>query len=926
MSRHRRRVRLGTLAVAAVLVGFGGCHRRLPELMEAGRVDEVIERAESSRFDPRRRAARAYAEALVQRGNTDKARSVLLHDFRRGGQIPSLVALADLERALGLDGVALLHYARVEHLDRRALRGREDVCSMFRQRARELLRLGEALAAEEDLFVVRRLCPADDRTAVALGDDALARAIDEAAHAQVRRRSQAARCPAEGCEQAPDSEREATIAATLERARAEGPRALRRAAARHRARLSPEDIVGLLLAEAKGELGLELLPDHEVRAWTAGARWPAFSSVVMARSPPEEAWLQLRLQVALDDMPVPPSPRAGPSLRTKWADRALELPGAQRWRISAYVADVTAAELALAADFRPMREASNEAQPRSSDPAASVRQGERVIDPPSHWAARVDPTPHSLEAMLVLARLRELAGQHDRALEIVRYVLARAHEAGIEAAPRLAAREAARQLARGRPWHALAIADSLPLTAMRPVLAAAASGVALESVFCEGRCPGDADFATVERVLGQAWVETMVAKVPALSRGSTSPSEDTSCPTLGERLGSDARGPVTEALHRAQQSLEGPGLGDALLLAVGSDLTLGCAAGQVLPIMVAGDAQLSAAALADILAQASPLRAAPMLQTHAELALVAGQGARAELLAIAAAAASRDPAATWAAIARRAHEADAREVERKALREAIMHTASLDHEPARHALVMTALRDLERSERLRTSDVAFEAVEEQVRSYLEAGAPSERWARREALARAVGRQPWSETVRPALVRAVLPTPELQAEHPIGLAWLRDQAPSSVLPYDGDAIELVRARGQGDRLPPVVDVFADPAAFEGARLQLAVRGRNWTLRRQAVIGLAVYGSAPARAAAVAELDRMIGDDTARRRALHELLLARPAALEPIALDGAEDVPRATVVVEDDDALLRVLFRLDPALAWFARAATRSQEGQ
>jgi hypothetical protein len=895
------------------MVGLMGsaCHRRLPGMLEAGRVDEVIARAESSRFAPRRKAARAYAEALVRRGSVDQARSVLLVDFRKGGHLESLVALADLELRLGLDGVAALHYARAAGLDHACVAGREDVCALLRQRARDLLRFGEALAAEEDLLLARRICHAT-RPTTALEDDALAHAIDQAAGEQVRARS-ATTCPPSGCDAAPDSDPAAAVAAALDQARTEGPRALRSAADRLQTQLDPGDIVALLLAEAKGELGLDLLPDHEVRGWVGSQRWSELASVITSHRAAETAWLQLRLSAVIDDVPKPPSARVGPTIRERWADRALELSGAARWRISAYIGDLAGAELALAAEFRPRPEAAQDvgAPPLQDAPADADSTFDLEVAVPSHWAARVEPSSRSLEGLVVLARLREAAGQDDKGLEIVRFVLARAHAAGLETAPTVTLREAARHLGRGQPWHALAVADSLPLEALTPTRAAAASAIALSHVFCGGTCPDDPDRAAVQRVLGESWVDTMMKSLPQLARGDqTRPSADARCPTLGERLGPDAIGPVTEALQRAAQSLEGPGLGDLLRRAIGSDPILACGARHVLPLMVAANARLSAAALSDLLAHAPRMRAEPMLRTHAELALVGGQEARTELLAVAAAGASRDAADTWAAIARRAHSVDAREVERMALRELIMHTPNLDHEPARRALVISALRDLTRAKMVRESQVGREAVQAQVADYLDGYAPSQRWARQEALARQVGRAPWAKDHRSLLVEALMPTPAVQGSHPLGLAWLTGASVAHTQPFDGAGLELDRARGRARPLPVVVDVFAELVAFEDARLELAARARDWTVRRRAAIGLAVYGSAPARASAVGILARMIGDDERRLAALHEWLLARPAALEPDSMG-----PRATVVVHDEEALLRVIFGLDSSDAWF-----------
>ena len=84
----------------------------------------MVTRAEQARFRPKTKAARAYAASLAALGRNLEALDVLLLDYRRGGEVASLVALADLERQIGWRGLAAHHYARALTHDRNVLDGR----------------------------------------------------------------------------------------------------------------------------------------------------------------------------------------------------------------------------------------------------------------------------------------------------------------------------------------------------------------------------------------------------------------------------------------------------------------------------------------------------------------------------------------------------------------------------------------------------------------------------------------------------------------------------------------------------------------------------------------------------------------------------------------------------------------------------------
>ena len=492
------------IVITALALAIGsGCGVKVRRLVGKGRYAEAVAHAESKRRYPRREAARAFAYALIEVGRTEEARGVLLRDYRRGGQLPSLVMLADLEAELGLRGIAAAHYARTVDLDRDSLRGREDVCALLRQRAGMLLKQGEALAAEADLQRVDQLCPKPRDAAVRLRAEKLARSIDRAADQQVKQRIANTRCPTSECTEPSAASRIAAVQAELREARLGGPVSIVAAARRFGAEIQVDDLLAVITAELKGELDDAILLDDDVRLLLGAKAWADVAPKVGALEPEANAWVQLRLSTVLPDMPVAPPPPLGPSQLDRWAERAVGLENAQAWRAFAWRGDLRGAELALASTWRA----------RAAKLPAPAEAG---VDAPAHWGARVQPGDEALAAALVAARLRAIAGQEDLALELARFVLAKSVRAGVPTAARQLADEVARHVAWGRPWHALALADAVDDVATRPARAAAASAVVLTRAFCGGSCRADADFATVERVMGTAWAEAIGPQLEGL--------------------------------------------------------------------------------------------------------------------------------------------------------------------------------------------------------------------------------------------------------------------------------------------------------------------------------------------------------------------------------------------------------------------------
>lgn len=402
----RGRARVSAAIVAALVLWVGpACGGAIVRLTTKGAYDEAIAHAEAMRRPPRGRAARAFATALSERGRHEQARGVLLADFRRGGELRSLVALADLERALGLEGIAASHYARVADLSRESLGGRDEVCSLLRRRAAVWAAEGAGLAAERDLARAASLCGSPSDPAGAAELRRLEAAIDGSAQAEVDARVARSRC-GDGCDDAAAPARPEALAQAQAQARAQGLAALRQHAAHAGVELPARDVVAILVADLQGKAGEPLLTDDETRGLVGEQRWSELAPVVMSEAPETASYVQLRLAAVMPDVPVTLRSRTGPGELDVWLARAVEVDDAHGWRVLAWAGDVTAAELAIGSRWRPSR---GEVIPAPADAAPSTASGRGEaptppavepapppevggVSPPEHWTARVVPT------------------------------------------------------------------------------------------------------------------------------------------------------------------------------------------------------------------------------------------------------------------------------------------------------------------------------------------------------------------------------------------------------------------------------------------------------------------------------------------------------------------------------------------------------
>jgi hypothetical protein len=970
-------VALGALLVAQLTVANLACNHQLPRLHARGQHAEVVERAAHARWPPRRKAARAWADSLVALGRVDEARAVLLRDFRTSAELASLVGLADLEMREGLRGLAAAHYARAASLEVDVLRGREDVCALFRQRAERFLAIDEALAADLDMRRIAVVCPdskGSDAAALQASDRALHLRIVAAAKGQAQAQRTLAGCTDGACK-APASDAEArSIAAALGAARSAGPGPLRAAARRLRVQLSAGDVAALLGAELQGELGLDIVTHDELRAWIGETSPVSIHDAVGSLSPALQTYARLRLAQLGPDYEL----AGGDMVRATTSNvvKLLELfdadpeAAAMSWRVFVLVGDLTSAELALTTGLgvgtgveplgseaanppplltdpaqkspvsktRPVKPAASAATAPSEPPRTlGFLPSQTRVPVPSLWSARRRVDAGSLPKLLLLARLRALAGHDDQALEIARFALAEAHAQAQPEAEAMAYTESRRYLANGQPWAALAVADAVAGATTSEL--GRAIGAALLLARAAGGNGSDVadsprDRVAVRQVLGEPWVLAAESRARdlALAR-DRSPTGRSGCPELAELLAPDARGPLPEALMQVRAELvqrlklssetgkkgqpepaASTHAGEALRRAVEADPTLSCAGRIAAPLFYAGDHRVAAAALADELVHAPQEVAAGVLLLQSELALGLARREQADMMLIAAAGAAADPRAVWQRAAGLAERVDARHYQLLALRHGLMHTPAGAAGPLRLALIVRGLRDANDAWAVRESEVGREALLRSVDSYLAAEAPARRWQARDDLAVALADYTWSDPHAALLIRAALwPDPAVQRQHPAAAARLEralsgvSELPASTPLAPAElAVAVASPAGPPPEIPAAALAFVPVDQLHPLRLALVRHHPDPQQRLRSAIAVATTGAPAARLEALhlllAELARR---DPARRDAVVDLLLA--------GLSAASETSEAMVPSEDD--LLTLVFGLarDPARA-------------
>ncbi|MEE9385301.1 MAG: hypothetical protein V3V08_17990 [Nannocystaceae bacterium] len=882
----------------------------------------MVEYLGASRFEAHDGAARAWARSLVALGQVDQARAVLIRDFRHGGVIASLVALADLEAGSGRVGVAAVNYARVAALDPVALAGRREVCALFRQRARRMLALAEPIAADRDMRRVVALCGVADREVEIDADARMWQRIRVAAQRRVRAQRTLSIC--RSCDDrlfGHRAEDEAYVAGLSPAA------ALRFTSRRARSTLTPGQTVGLLVAERNGDLGVTFLADHELRARTGMADWDDLAGEVARLSAHDGAYVRLRLVRVMEVPGLDGEARWQRMLARTLAPRGGggEKGGSgaapsHAWRVPASQGDLRTAELLLGGALRGLRVA---VRGSATDPASQQRV---VLS--RHWLLELPIDGRTTPLLLAMARMRAARGGDVLALRISRRVIEHAAEN-----PALALTLARRELAWGRPWGALAVAEAGPAGISELVRGAVGTALALMRSVCRRRpCGASRDADVVRSVLGEAWIPAQRELLDLALRRHPLRGTVTAdgCPTVEEVLARDAAGPLAALLRRAMADRSLGGLAEALERVLESDPALLCAGRFVVPILAAGGYDVSAAKLAARLGLAPELEAAGQLELHAQLASIAGQKARARRMLTEAAAVSDDPRATWSRAAFFARRTGARELESEGWRQVLLHGAGGGEAEVELFLLVRQLLDLNTVFAARHLAVGREALARGVASFVRGGGEEERWGREDALLGALAQRRWAVDGEGARLQDVLRASGLEPAHH-ARAWHQlTEATGAPGGTERDAMPGSRAGAEsrffaGAKGPHPAFLAADAIARErlravaGTRIGL-LRGRvgvdtgvDMDVRTDVDVGVHADEGFVAVAAGLA----VTGDIEARAQALAWLLrFAHPrdrAGLLEVVASGGVALSAAPVgrvkLLPDADLLFRLALGLD-----------------
>src|SRR5690606_23359159 len=288
----------------------------------------------------------------------------------------------------------------------------------------------------------------------------------------------------------------------------------------------------------------------------AGVTWSELAPLVMARSEPEQAYLQLRLAPVLPDVPQTPAPRRGVSEANLWIATALEWPEGSAWRLFGWLGDLSSAELALRSQLEP--------------PAAPGTEDQPSASAPGHWSARVAGADPELG---VVARLRAASGKRSLSLE-----LWRAH-AAVPARRAWVEDEIVRALAWGRPWHALAILDALPEAPQGALTEAVDAVLAVAEAVCGKPCDDPQDLDVVVEVMGSAWVDAQAQRI----RGRVDLHVD-----VPSTIGCDVASTMTRSiLDKAWRAPGGAVSAQEIVTGLESELVWECAGQWLLPLLAA---------------------------------------------------------------------------------------------------------------------------------------------------------------------------------------------------------------------------------------------------------------------------------------------------------------------------------------------------
>lgn len=882
---------IGALSVA-LCIG-GACHAGIVRKVEKGQTAQVVEQVQSSRFEARGKRARAYADALIAEGQTQRARAVLLRDFRRGQQLASLEQLARLELEAGRGGMAALHFARLMALDARAVDGDEAVCELFRARSRAHLAQGEPIAADQDLRRVFETCGVPEAVGQRARDLDLARSIAPLARARASALRALAPIGVESARADAADQSRAHFARRLAEARQRGPATLADFASQVGAELAADDIRDILLDEFESPTRDRLYRDDEIAIWLGRSQRTAkLASLLSTASPPDaqafepaSAWITLRLEafVGAGDTEVFASGRR--PVRSTLIDAALREPTRREsstapssddaadpaklraWKVFALDANYDAAELVLATWLKARLR--DEVEPTD----AASGEAEPTAEARPWWARLDDRAPQVRGGLLALARLRDAQGDDLLALRIRRHLAQRAESDAV-------ADWARDELVRARPYAAWLLIREIDDARASEVMRSVDAMLEVADIVCGDRgvktpeaapsqgerastCGFEADRRRAAAVLGRA--------APSFERNALGPLP----PRPNPRVGACPVLPVGLRTADGQPALEfgdlaAPETTAVFELAFETDLATGCAARRTVQLATASLHAPLLATLRERTIFAPIQRSSEALFTRSLLALATGHEEDAVRLARASAAESDAPYDRWVLAAAEGYALEARDYELAARAQAELHASGERARVQARARLRLRLLDVSRDELLRDGYAgAMGALRGHVEATL-AGLPNAR--RAHALGQLRQELVWSQR-------------ELELE------------------WDARALELLDAVLPPTAAPPRTTsstlTGAAPRAFE----EIDVDDPASELLAALVTGDALVRVTAARAL-LAQLEPM----PSRRRALAEALERGGAAWEAGARTSVSWFASPEIVFR-----LRFGLPIDPALA-------------
>jgi hypothetical protein len=641
----------------------------------------------------------------LESGNLERARGILIGDFRHGGELDSLAALARVELGAGRIGMATLHHAHLVSLDAGAIADPETACAAFRIRAAAAFARDEPLLADADLRRVHALCGVSRDSVRADAERAFATQVRASAEARVRALRRSPEIGGSSGVPGP-----ARVDAEIVAARQRGALELARHAIRRDLSITPEELVGALAAEHDAPLQPgSMVRAEDVEHLLGDATAEAVEVGLAGLDDAHGSYVRLRLRSFLGTPAGEVAPLVERSMRAD--DDQVGVRRAVRTLIT--VGDLDAAELVLVSALRgARRESSEEARRVPLDPASSEATPHAVVDPKT-----------LLDWELWVARLQEARGREVAALGRLRDALGRLRALDPALARQRTLHELRRSLRAGRLWSAWAIADAGGLAdQVEPVVLA---GLDLSHAACTGRC--DEDRARVERLLGPDW---LTRHRPEGARRDPPVDQGGVCPDAVSLLAPGASGAFADALGDPELA-QAPEVAAAIVAEIESDPTLSCPGPVAVELLHAYGHRLTLAALDERLRFAPRIESADTTEVAATIAVAAGQDDRAEMLFTDAAARSEDPGSVWRRAAAASERMGALELAARLHANAQGHR--LDAQGASEALRLRL--------RLLANDGAFnagvsataEAVRAQIEAVVRSGHPATHVRTREVL-------------------------------------------------------------------------------------------------------------------------------------------------------------------------------------------------